>query len=918
MKKKFNYILVGLISLCSLISCSSNEEEYLKLSASTLSYDSDDKYLVYLSDTYKTGIDFGSVSKEDIKIYFVDISSSLSSFSSYSYQKVECFVDTIRITSNNSLEVKFLDSSSFKDEVKSYNVLIENKYYASVQVVDDEVTLSSSVEKINSNEEEFSLTISSSSYFSSSFSREDITLKGSFKELEIDNLVIGINYFEISFKGKLVKDEDIYLDGIILIDKTAFKDSNKDQSINIKVVDKEIELIKEEINYLDNDLILPIKLNGVVDVSSINLEDLSILDQDLEYIDEELSISSLLNDLTIYHLEKEDDLIKVFIKLSSLSKKEALNSLNKKVLKVLDKEIYLDFDEPSFNVLLNSVEEKSDSYLFKISLNSINGDFVSSINKKDISIESLSNNVFDIKEVKFINKNKVNIEFNLIVKEDSFDSLDISLTLKKNSLLSDYNLLNEENISIYSTLFNKINLETNYELLSKSDELNEYLLSYLDIFNYSSFSSFSIANKNDLYLNLLSNLKSLDTTDYEYSLTKENNYEINKIFSLILSNLNNEEFLEIKELISSFILDLNKLNSLNLEIKDFLNYALSSFSISLDITNDSESIKYEKYKEYLSSLISFIKEKEGKEEDVFKNYSSLLDELNISIKEVIFKILEKDKYITYFDLLLSNICNFKSETYSFKTLYRTYIKYLLTSSLNNLLLLNGFDGEYISSNKEYIDMNNYILSYLDRFEFNIDEDYSYIYSLAEEVKKKMEVTLKAESNSSYLNNALIKGDLKKDKDGFVIKYSEEGLDFTAYQIEDFKNRLNYLDLTLEEELKLSSFEYTKKEIINSQKALSEIYNNFNGYHVESDLYHDEEEGPFAYDNYLTSWGVAFSSSIKEIINPNYEAILYRYDVIKLTDSDHTLLENKITSVYEVINNSSNEVNNRYVNVFVLK
>lgn len=912
-KKSKKIFIFVLSSLALLSSCQNKnkEESFLRLTATDVYFDSENKYTTYISDTYNTGIDFSNVKNEDIKIYYVDINTTLDSFKKNDYKTVECTIDSVRTESNNSLEVKFIDSSTNKDYVKSYSVLIRDKYIASLQTSNEDVVLTSSLSSVSSTLNKFNFRINSNMNFSSSFSRNDITLKGSFSSLKITSLVIGVNYFDITLEGNLFLNDDLYLDGIILIDKNGFKNSNEDQSLKINIVNNEIELKEDLVTFKDGECILPIKINNCIDITYLKKEDISLLKKNLVFNELDEFISSSYEELNyeITSLEKEDDLIRVHLKNDTLSEVEFLSSLDQTILKIDDEEILLEFNKASFNMKLIDLEEKNDTFEYLLEADAIDGKFLSTINKDNIEVSSTRQ--INVKEINYIDENR--IRFLLSLKKENNEEIDktnfiVSVSLKENSMFSAFNKINSNQIEVSKFISSSLKDKKGSLLYEYNEYLNEDLLSYLDEFSsISEFISLDSASKNNYYQSLIKYFAGNSSNDVSsFFETKE---EINSVLASLFINLMNEEFSDIENYFSSFLARLNELFSLNVRVEGAISKAINDLELAKPniSSSDNETIKEEKYQSYFSSLSSKINE----------IYPELKEDLIEVYKEITQKMLINDDFISLFDLLLANISNFDTETYIFKDIYRNFLKFILNLTVNNLIILNG-NLDY-SSNKENIDLFNYVIAYLDKYEVKKrEDDLVYIYSLGEEVKNKMETVLKTESNSSYLNEALIKGDLRKDKDGFVIKYSETGLNFTPFQIKEFIKRLNYKSLTLEEELNLASFEYTKKSIINSQTSYSENFNNFSGYHIDEDKYHSSEIGPFAYDQYLSTWGVGFSSNIYQVILKKYQAIIYRYDVIKFNELNPSLYKNRISSVYEINDGSTLDINNLYVNVFVLK
>ena len=380
-------ILVGAFSGCNSTKneCServeSKEDDVIEAKAEAVNYNSNGKYTTELTveNAKFTGVEskdirvaYGAVDKEGLNKAIEENSGDESKVDYEKYQNiVDAEITDVKVESDTKMVLSFLDEKAAENITSGYSVYIENqKIAAAVEVKFNDFTLTPEVEYVLASDEDTRLTLNlNEGEFSEDISKENITLGGSFKKMEIESLSAAGKNLTMQLKGKptMVDSAGIYVDGSVTADKKCIANATADVTAKVPVQTEVYQFESDKISVNGSTVTVPLTLIDVVDIDSLTKDSFSF----------EKSV-------TVTDCKKDSD-TQVTLTMTvdgSADKNSAAAILNDQKVKIRDSfEFTADFVSANFYPVFDYVEQDGDNLKFTLKLYSNSGIFADKLEK---------------------------------------------------------------------------------------------------------------------------------------------------------------------------------------------------------------------------------------------------------------------------------------------------------------------------------------------------------------------------------------------------------------------------------------------------------------------------------------------------------------------------------------------------------
>ena len=189
------------------------------------------------------------------------------------------------------LKITFKDENASEKSVDSYTVEIEKKNISTQAVVDYPVpTVKTEETGILATEENPELTLTlDSGLFAKEVKPEQISLAGSFSDMEVDKVSTKSNKLDLKLKGKVEMPEgqSIYVDGIIGINPSAMENERSSASVRVPIQQSLITFNSDEMTVSGSTVTVPLTVIGEEDLDNIKAESIRFFADDSAADDEE-------------------------------------------------------------------------------------------------------------------------------------------------------------------------------------------------------------------------------------------------------------------------------------------------------------------------------------------------------------------------------------------------------------------------------------------------------------------------------------------------------------------------------------------------------------------------------------------------------------------------------------------------------
>ena len=191
----------------------------------------------------------------------------------------------------DELNITFKDKNASEKSVDSYIVEIEKKNISTQAVVDYPVpTVKTEETGILATEENPELTLTlDSGLFAKEVKPEQISLAGSFSDMEVDKVSAKSNKLDLKLKGKVEMPEgqSIYVDGIIGINPSAMENERNSASVRVPIQQSLITFNSDEMTVSGSTVTVPLTVIGEEDLDNIKADSIRFFADDSAADDEE-------------------------------------------------------------------------------------------------------------------------------------------------------------------------------------------------------------------------------------------------------------------------------------------------------------------------------------------------------------------------------------------------------------------------------------------------------------------------------------------------------------------------------------------------------------------------------------------------------------------------------------------------------
>lgn len=378
LKQSISLLLIAVMTVTVFAGCNSEEKSVIEAKASAVNYNTDGKYTTEITEA---NANLSGISADDVQVTYSVIdregynaalekaSEEEGTEESVDYSKYvsdgQAEITELTVADDNTITLSFVDNQAAENLTYGYGVYIKSKNVgASVDVEFPEFTLTPEVEYVLASDKDIRLTlVLDKGKFSEDISKENITLAGSFADMEIDSLSAAGKNLTIQLSGKNVIHESsgVYLDGVVEVDPAGIVNAGNVTVAKIPVKTEAAYFVTDELSVNGSVVTVPLVL--------IDVEDIKSLTKDSFKFDTGVKVTDCTVD--------SDTQVTLTLTIDGVSdKNSAAAALNGQTVKIgKDFEFIANFVSAAFYPVFDYVEENGDNLTFTLELYANNGTF---------------------------------------------------------------------------------------------------------------------------------------------------------------------------------------------------------------------------------------------------------------------------------------------------------------------------------------------------------------------------------------------------------------------------------------------------------------------------------------------------------------------------------------------------------------
>lgn len=207
----------------------------------------------------------------------------------------------------DALDITFTDDKASEKSVDCYTTSIEKKNLGAAVLVDypaPEVTLEGTGILVSDEDPEIALTLDSG-LFASEIKPEQISLAGSFSEMEVEKVTPSSNKLIVKLKGKaeIPDGQSVYVDGIIGINPSAMENEHASALVRVPILQSLTMFDSSKMTVDGETVTVPLNVIGEEDIDGITAKDIVFDNTTVNDDNEEESLPNV----TVTAVEKVDD-----------------------------------------------------------------------------------------------------------------------------------------------------------------------------------------------------------------------------------------------------------------------------------------------------------------------------------------------------------------------------------------------------------------------------------------------------------------------------------------------------------------------------------------------------------------------------------------------------------------------------------
>ncbi len=290
----------------------------------------------------------------------------------------------------DDLEITFKDDNAAEKSVDSYTVEIEKKNISTTAVVDYPApTVKAEETGVLATEKDPELTLTlDSGFFAKEVKPEQISLAGSFSDMEVEKATPKSNKLELKLKGEVEVPEGqgVYVDGIIGINPTAMENERSAASVRVPIQQSLITFNADKMTVSGSTVTVPLTVIGEEDLDNIKAESVRFFSDDAADEDEQPQERPAV---TVTGVEKagEDSLNVTMNVEGATDKNSAAEALDNRTVQLGDTTFLANFQPASIYPKLDYVEQDGDNLKLGLVVTAQNGTFDSKLTAEQISFD---------------------------------------------------------------------------------------------------------------------------------------------------------------------------------------------------------------------------------------------------------------------------------------------------------------------------------------------------------------------------------------------------------------------------------------------------------------------------------------------------------------------------------------------------
>ncbi len=344
------------------------------------------------------GVDLSDVEAADVSVVTfkpVDVSEDQSSSSENSDEQanepetISYPVESVE-KKGDDLEITFKDDNAAEKSVDSYTVEIEKKNISTTAIVDYPApTVKAEETGVLATEKDPELTLTlDSGFFSEEVKPEQISLAGSFSDMEVEKATPKSNKLELKLKGEIETPEGqgVYVDGIIGVNPSAMENERSSASVRVPIQQSLITFNADKMTVSGSTVTVPLTVIGEEDLDNIKSENIRFFSDDSADEDEQPQERPAV---TVTGVEKagENSLNVTMNVEGATDKNSAAEALDNRTVQLGDTTFLANFQPASIYPKLDYVEQDGDNLKLGLVVTAQNGAFDSKLTAEQISFD---------------------------------------------------------------------------------------------------------------------------------------------------------------------------------------------------------------------------------------------------------------------------------------------------------------------------------------------------------------------------------------------------------------------------------------------------------------------------------------------------------------------------------------------------
>lgn len=399
-------MLVAAISLASLTGCdnatveSSTNPPDSASSTSTVE-PSGDEFAALAQATYVTwsssgeytttltseDADLSDVEAEDVSVFTIPVSETEAESAEDLPDPISYPVKSVN-KNGDALEITFTDDKAADKSVDCYGISIDKKNLGAAVLVDyptPEVTVEGEGILVSDEDPEIVLTLNSG-LFAAEVKPEQISLAGSFSEMEVAEVTPSSNKLTVKLSGKaeMPDGQGVYVDGIIGINPAAMENEHAAASVRVPILQSLTMFDPSKMTVDGETVTVPLNVIGEENIDGITANDIVFDSTFVNDDDEEESLPAV----TVTAVEKTDDttLNVTMTVTGAKDKNTAAEILDGRTVTLRGNAFTANFHKASIYPLFDYVEEDGDNFTLGLVIEAQSGTFANDLSAEQISL----------------------------------------------------------------------------------------------------------------------------------------------------------------------------------------------------------------------------------------------------------------------------------------------------------------------------------------------------------------------------------------------------------------------------------------------------------------------------------------------------------------------------------------------------